>query len=258
MAILKGATPNQISRQDVLKVRRRVTLRENNGQVIVSKWPRQRGPAKSPLQRAWIDRFTCTAKAFSSPEPRTRDAAEHWAKTIDVKSASPIKGSGWFYRDVLVRAANNDLIQDNEEVRVKTPTFRLYRDAAQTIPSGQTITLQPNQFQWDNNSFWSPTLNPTRATFKAPGLYMVGFQISFGGGSNGARYASLRINGATTEDFAATFTTNSSGSDVNLVTLKYFHANDYVEVRASSALANNTARLLALWAVAITPEALIS
>jgi len=257
VAKLVGATPEQIRRQDVLKVRQRVTLKGHGDSVVVSKWPRRRGPVKSPRQQAWVDRFACMAQAFSSPEPRTRDAAEMWAKGTPIPSAGPIKGSGWFYRDVLVRAAGGDLITFQEETHIKTPTVYVSRNAGEALTQNIAKALTPNVETWDNNSFWTASLNPTRITFRSPGLYAVGFSMNFTPKSGSWRAGWVVKNGILELANQGIWPNAATPAQLAGSTIMYFAANDYIEVWTITNTTAISATLTSAWAVAITPEALI-
>lgn len=256
MAILVGAKASNITRTDVLKVRQRVSLRAQDDRVIVSKWPRRRGKPKSPLQQAWVDRFSCMAQAFSSPEPRTRDAAEYWAKSVDIETARPIKGSGWFYRDVLVRAAINNLIQYQDEVRVRTPTALVTRLTNQTFTNGQFANLIATAEVWDNNLFWTAGSNPDRLKVKSPGLYLVGATVARISGATGFTAVELYKNGS--ELFAGQrISTAGSPQYINVSGITYFQANDYCTLAVFNSNVTANYQIQNWWILAITPEGLV-
>lgn len=240
------APASSITRGDVLKVRRRVMLASWKGNVYLRKWPRPRGKKKTPLQQAWVDRFSYLARALKSPLPQSLDAAQMWAK-----------GTGWYYRDVLEVAAAGKLIRFNGEPRVTTPTARVYRNAAQAVTNGAGGYLTPDAMNWDNNVFWSPTVNPSRLTFKAPGLYLVGGHTYFNAITGGRRDMGLVVNRTTwiVEDFRTP--ASATALTIPVVSLWYFHANDYLEAWQFVNANGVTARLGSLWAVAITPEGIV-
>lgn len=256
MAILVGASPGDITRPQVLKVRRRLTVRDSNGKVIAQKWPRPRGPRKTPLQQAWVDKFTCIAQLSKSPEPWTLIAADHWANNIRVASAGPNKGSGWFYRDVIARAMNGKLIMENDEVRVTTPTALVKRTANQSVPGTTFTTLLMDGFEWDNNGFWSATVNPGRLTIRSPGLYLVGATATKKTNGTGNQLVAIYRNGSVqlTESKVATA---PADANIPLSTIDYFHADDYIELKVFTSNGPLNWAVRSFWVLAITPEGII-
>jgi len=256
MAKLLGASPGDIRRPDVLKLRQRVVVDTTRGTVRLKAWPKRRGKVKSERQQAWVNHFICTAKALSAPDPKTLAAAQQWAHTMQVESAAPMKGSGWFYRDVLSVAAVGKLISYQGEVRVKTPCVSVYRPTAQTVPANTETKLIPTALEWDNNNFWNPTVNPTRLTFRSPGLYIVGAVVerTTGGTSRQLFYVRQNSGRNIAIQMVEPYTALAWGS---LIGVAYFHANDYCELTSYLLTGSSTWKILSFWAVAITPEAIV-
>jgi len=252
-----SAPASSVTRSDVLKVRGRAMLVDYRGEIVVKKWPKRRGSVKSPRAAAWMKRFACVAREMKSPFPQMLDAAEGWAKGQSPIFGGPKGPTGWYYRDVLETASYGKLIRFQGEVKVRTPAVHVSRSTAESLTSGVAKKLTPNQFEWDNNSFWSSTLNPTRLTMKAPGLYLIGANVFFPVNATAARGAWLIVNNSIEiANSQAGEGTNTFGRR-SVVGCYYFHANDYVECFASAATTLQTAQLHDFWAVAITPEALI-
>jgi len=246
-----------LTRSDVLKSRRRAVIRNLNGQSIVQAWPKLKGPGKTPLQQAWVDRFSCLARARKSPFPAELDAAKFWVAMGNALYGNDPNGGLWYYRDALESAANGKFIRYQGEVRVTTPTVHVSRSAAENIPGGADTFLTPNTVEWDNNGFWSATLNPRRLTVKAPGLYLIGAQVTFGNIANGYREVILKQNGTSNIGVQRVALTTSQPIIITVLTVGYFHKLDYIEVQGGTTSLATTAKIDNFWLVAITPEALI-
>ncbi len=133
------------------------------------------------LQKAWVENFKTIACWSKQPDPRAFDTATELAK-----------GTNWYYRDVIETALSAKLHRVGKEVRVTTPTAKVGRAAAETLVNGTEKYLTPTFMVWDNNVFWNPTVNPSRLTFRSPGLYLVGTLSSFNAITGGARYVNDR------------------------------------------------------------------
>jgi len=251
-----GAPATSVTRSDVLKVRRRALLKEHRGEVVVQKWPRLRGGYQSERQRAWGERFSCLARALSSPFPQALQDAEGWAKGQDATYGGPKAPTGWYYRDVLETAAYGKLIRYQGEVRVRTPTVRAERPAALTVTANTVTTLSPSQVEWDNNSFWNASVNPNRITIKSPGLYAIGAVVERTTGGTSRQAVFLQDQAGVT--IAASMPSPvTAPAWVSLSTIHYFHANEWFDLKVYLLTGSSTWKILSLWAVAITPEALI-
>jgi len=233
------------SRRDVLKVRRRVLLTSWKGRPLIRKWPKQRGPVRSPLQKLWTDRFAHLARELKSVDPITLSVAQNMSL-----------GTGWYYRDVLETAAYGKLIRYQDEPRVTTPTAKLTRLTNQQLTGGQFLFIPMTAALWDNNVFWSATLNPSRLTFKAPGLYLVGATIVLNTANAGTMAAELWHQGATVIG-ATRIPKNGLSTYLSVMGIVYVHANEYVELGIFNSANTTQYQVPNFWAVAITPEALI-
>lgn len=228
-----------------MKFRQRVVMKPYKGANVVQKWPRKRGRPKSALQQAWVDRFRLVGCLMKSPDAQTYDQAKEWAK-----------GTGWFWRDVLTAAANGNLLAVAGEVKITTPTFFVSMQVPEVLAANIVETLEFDAFQWDNNVFWTPAVSTTRLVFRAAGLYLIGCYSLF---DNTATDKSVdirfRLNGVT--DFPIARQQDITNNDVTpqYMTIWYFHANDYIELRASSTIIATVLTAQA-WGVAITPEGL--
>jgi len=229
-----------------MKMRQRVVMKPHRGAIVVQKWPKKRGPFVSERQRAWIERFSLWACLVKSPDADSYNRANEWAK-----------GTGWYWRDVLMAAMAGNLIEIVGETKITTPTVYLDRTSTLALAAGADVAVPMQVAQWDNNVFWASTPNPTRVVFKAPGLYIFGGRGNFANTSTDSqRRIWARLNGTTA---FPSFT----GQDImnqpvllGFLWVWYFHANDYIELICESSNANslNNAQI---WAVAITPEAII-
>jgi len=239
------ASAEAFSRRDVIRARGLFQIKSWKGKPYVSAWPKRRGPNKTPLQQAWVNHFKCVARFLKAPPPRILDAATDFAA-----------GTGWYYRDVMEVAAVAKLIRYNEEKPVTTPTCMLHRSTAQNQSGSTPYLLTPDSAEWDNNGFWNGSLNPSRISFKAPGLYFVGSETQFPNGSSGNPVPFIRKNG--TQTLTRSYT-GASGSfqTFPLLTLYYFHANDYIEALVDISGSGHNFLLLNFFALAMTPEAIL-
>lgn len=251
-----GAPSSSISRGDVLKVRRRALMKDHRGQVTIQKWPRERGKKKTDLQQAWVDRFSCLARELKSPFPFMLQEAKNWANSQDPAYGGPRPSTGWYYRDVLERAASGKFVEFRGEVKVRTPTCGLSRVANESWTAAQFKAVTLDTKNWDNNGFWNQTANPTRMTMKAAGLYYVTATMVLKSNNAGNMSAELKVNGG--DPFAASkVDKNNDFTFVNASGIYYFHAGDYVECWLFNSANTANYRCVQFAAVAITPEALI-
>lgn len=252
-----GAPASSVTRQDVLKLRGRALMKSHRGDIVIQKWPRRRGRNQSPIQKAWNDRFSCLARALSSPDPRTLDAATGWAKGQSPEFGGPKAPTGWYYRDVLESAAFGKLIRYQGEVRVRTPTVEVTRASNQSIAAATFAAIIPTAVTWDNNLFWSSSINPSRLTMRAAGLYLVGGTVDLQTANAGFFSAEISQNGGASIA-GSKVTKNGLSTFASVVALVYCHVNDYVELKCFNSANTTNFRCPSFWAVAITPEALIA
>jgi len=233
------------TRRDVVRARGRFQIKNWKGEAYASSWPKRRGKAKSARQQAWIDHFKCVATALKSPPPEILDAGTAFAA-----------GTGWYYRDLQEVAAVAKLIRYRDEVRVTTPTVFAKRTTAENQSGSSPYTLTPNAVDWDNNQFWNGSVNPSRLTWRSPGLYLVGMECQFPNGTNGQPVVLIYKNGTT---ILCRQYIGPSGNFQTLqcMTVAYFHAGDYIQAKVDVSGSGHNFLLNALWAVAITPEAIV-
>jgi len=214
--------------------------------VYIQKRPEPYGAPRSERQRAWVENFKQLACWSKQPDPYAFQRATDLAR-----------GTNWYYRDVIESALSGKLILGEGGLRITTPTVRVSRSAAEAISGGGGTVLTPDTELWDNNNFWSPSVNPSRITFRAPGLYLVGAETLYNSVAAGYRQSFIRLNGSTIIGQMR----GGNGSQADLViqpsTLYYFDPNDYIQVLAGTTTAGITCKLNSLWAVAITPEQLL-
>lgn len=261
--------PGSIGRGDVLRARRRVHYKRGRGGIlVVQKWPKRRGKKKTPLQQAWVDDFSKTARATKQPESCALQIAS---------SMSP--NTGWYYRDVLAAAAHGKLINaggqfgpprggsvgflqvpkklDGGIFRVLTPTACYYRAGATTAIPNAVTPVPIDTKVWDNSAFFD-SAKPTRLTMKAAGLYLVGGTLRYDQNNSSWRWAHLRVNGST---IIATTTVDggiNTPIPMNLSMIWPFSAGDYVELCGQQGHSPNVpAKAMYFYALAITPETLV-
>jgi len=257
------------SRKTVLKSRRRIHFKSDvEGRLIAAAWPRKRGRPTSELQQAWVDRFSQQAEISKYADPWTRQQAECLAK-----------GSGWYWRDVLVSGMNGKLtfyeggnglksqvgilhrltpeIQHYGAPHITTPTAAVKNDTPSALTANIEKTLVANALIWDNNTFWSSTVNPSRLTVRASGLYVIGAYVGFVNTGSGYRRAILRRNTSQTIGVQAIAVNNAVEMFANVFTIWPLEAGDYVEVVGFTASASVTAILRHFFILAMTPESVI-
>jgi len=267
VAILERA--ENFGRKDVLKSRRRIRFAQDaEGRLIASGWPRKRGRPTSDLQQAWVDRFARDAELSKFADPWTREQAECLAK-----------GTGWYWRDVLTSGMNGKLwfylggagiqsqvgilhrqtpeIQHYGAPHITTPTAAVKNDTPVALTANVEKYLDAATLIWDNNTFWSPTTNPSRLTIRASGLYVVGAYVGFVNTGSGYRRAILRLNRTTTIGVQSTSVNNAVEMFENIFTVWPFEAGDYVEVVGFTASTGVNAILRHFFILAMTPEAVL-
>lgn len=246
MAKLSSESPPP-NRGDVMKMRQRAVVKPWKDMTVVQKWPKPRGKVRSARQQAWVDRFSLWACVTKSPDAQTYDQAKEWTE-----------GSGWFWRDMMVAALAGNLIETEGETKITTPTAYLERTTNEALAAGVEEAISMTAFRWDNNLFWSLSPNPTRMVFKAPGLYLVGASAQFqANATDNHNFLRLAINGTTFLPYVTGQGILTQPVFLNTVTIYYLHADDYIELRAGSSIAQ-TLNNAQLWTVAITPETILN
>jgi len=245
MARLK-AHLSQFKRADVLKVRRRVLLTHWKDQPVLKKWPPPRGKTYSDLQQAWVDDFSQKARLLKSVNPQLLIAAQNLAK-----------GTGWYYRDVLERAAAGKLITDGEEYKITTPTACFFSTSNTTLPTNVTTRIKFQGQYWDNNVFRHPT-DDTKVVFKSAGLYLImaDLWMAVASGTNPVLGRILHENG----HFIASGQWTQVGLLPSLFSMSaiwYFHANETLGVTLQKNNSGNQVAVQHLTVLGITPEIII-
>lgn len=238
-----GRDGDPITRSEQLKARGRFQIKTWKGRPYVSKWPAPRGNKKSKVQAAWQAHFAYVSCLSKIPDPRTFDSAVALAK-----------GTGWYYRDVVASAAVGKLWRSESGLRIVTPTAQVHRTVAEALTSGVDKTLTPTVMDWDNNVFWSASINPTRLTFRSAGLYLVGAEVAWNSVTLGRRNCTIKKNGTTFVAVNSLVPGSAQAVSTEVQRLVPFQAGDYIECVVSANVASVTALLSALWVMAITPE----
>lgn len=244
MAIGEGQEPP--TRAEVMALRKIAVVKPWHDMSVIQAWPRPRGRVKSARQQAWVDRFSEWACATKSPDAQTYDQAKEWAR-----------GTGWFWRDVLTSAMAGKLVGIIGETKITTPTAYLERTTNEALAAGGEEAINMTTFRWDNNGFWTLTPNPSRMLCKSPGLYLIGASAQFqANATDNHNYMRLAINGTTFLPYITGQGILTQPVFLNTMSIYYMHANDYIELRAGSSIAQ-TLNNAQLWIVAITPEAIL-
>jgi len=237
----------RLSYSQAMKMRGRAVPRESRGQIIVQKWPEKRGPEKTPVQQAWVDRFKCVASVMKHPTAQTWNFAGNYTGN-----------SRWFIRDLFYAGAAGKLIQIEGETRITTPTVAVNRNSTETLTINIVKTLTPNTLEWDNNQFWNPSVNPSRITFKSPGLYLImaDLWMPVESGTNALLGRLLHQGG---HFIASGQWTQVANLPVvfSMSAVWYFHANETMQVTLQKNNANNQAAVSHLTVLGITPESIL-
>jgi len=267
VAIIERA--GDFGRKQVLKSRRRIHFRQDaEGRLIAQAWPRKRGRPTSELQQAWVDRFSRDAELSKFADPWTRQQAECLANN-----------TGWYWRDVLTSGMNGKLwfyeggagirsqvgilhrqtpeIQHYGAPHITTPTAAVKNDTPVALTANIEKYLDGATLLWDNNTFWSPTSNPSRLTVRASGLYVIGAYVGYTITGSGYRRAILRLNRTLTIGVQSTAVNATAEQFANVFTVWPMEAGDYVEVVAFTASASVQAILRHFFILAMTPESVI-
>lgn len=240
------AEKGSFTRADIYKLRGRIQLKAWRERVYVARWPRRRGPVKSPSQQASIQAFVDRAVALKAPDGNT---------LMQVQAA--VKGTGWYYRDALEAASYNKLISHLGEHRVTTPTAKALRTTTLSLTSGVETAVPFGSVQWNNNDFWEGITHPTRLTFHSPGLYLLIGHIELHQGKTTERVIIIKKNGT---DYLALDNRNYTGTSwgfLGIQAIDYFHAGDYIELVAQTFTTTDPIAAANLIALGITPEAIV-
>jgi len=238
-----GRDGDPISRAEILKARNNFQIKSWKGRPYASKWPKARGHPTSPVVKAWVAHFAYVACLSKIPDPNTFNYATELSK-----------GTGWYYRDVLASAAVGKLYQFPGYKRVTTPTASVHRTSSEALTANVRKVLTPNETQWDNNSFWSPSVNPTRLTMRSSGLYLVGAWIKLSGSTSGYQRGDIVVNGGSAIAQPYLPSTTNNTADLVFMVPWLFNTNDYIEAGIITGNSGKSAQLMQLWVIGMIPE----
>lgn len=266
---MKRTNVKPLIARDRIRARGVLHFRSFKDQMLyVSTWPKRRGPPKSEIQKAWIQRFTEWAINSKQPDPcavaNAANLAPHtgfWPRDI-----IHYAGTGRFIYDQGPNGINPPLpylflhppSQRYEGApRVLTPTVNLKRTNKQDGIAGQFIQILPNEANWDNNNFWSSTLNPARITVRSRGAFAVLASVEMQAVAGGDAFLELRDkNGLRIAGAHDNSNANFAGW-LNIVTIVFAEAGDWYDLRAAG-LPNGIDLTLRSWIlVGITPESIL-
>jgi len=234
-----------------------LTLKDWKGIAYVAKRQPPRGRPKTKLHKAWVENFKWLACWTKQPDVYAHHRARHLADEYNKTTDEPGNLGKWYYRDILMSALMGKLILGEDEKRITTPTVLLHRSTNQTMVHDVDAAIVPDTKDWDNNVFWSATVNPSRILFRTPGLYLVGAYIHWTTFQTNARWNSIRQNGTKSLAFDASRPGANWDMQSTLMAIMYFHKDDYIEVVGNCQTTNTPAKLESFYAVAITPETLL-
>jgi len=220
-----------------------VTVSGYRGLVVVRKRPGRKGPAKSPLQQAWVNDFACKARWSKYADWRARERAEELAPD-----------TGWYWRDIIETGMAGKLRRRDGETPITTPTALVKQSSTTSLTINVDTAMTFDTLEWDNNYFWNPIANQSRLTVRSPGLYLVGATANFPVNSTGRRKIQIQKSDGTILAHSAQGSGTSSGGNISCVGIMYFEANSYARVFAQSLVASQTVQIQNFWILAITPE----
>jgi len=202
------------------------------GKIVIQRRKSPTGKPKSQLQRAWVENFkqlNCMVK-WTDPAA-LNNARDMWT------------GNNWTYRDALISAFSGKLYGLEGEVKISTPSVQVRRTTTESLTANVQKTLTPNTKDWDNNFFWNPSSNPERLTFRTAGLYIILAQVSFSGGTAGYRYLNAYKNGSVNKSGYQFNAAAGLGNENTCFFIDYFHANEYVVLKAVTPPSGITAQI---------------
>lgn len=266
---MKRTGVKPLIRRDLIKARRIVHFRTYKDKIVyASKWPKRRGPAMSPVQKAWIDRFIEWAHNSKQPDP----CAVATAATLT-------PNTGFWPRDVIHYAGAGKLLHMGSPSgmtsplpylfahppstkyegapRVITPTVNVSQSANFSYPSAVFVAIQPTVKEWDNNAFWDGTGAPKRLTARATGLYQLNAQVLGYSGGGVDVFLEVRKNGGSAVLYAHDSGSAFFSAVANVNSPIYLSAGDYLELWFVGLPAGNYYKLITWSLMAITPETII-
>jgi len=267
--VVKVKREKPYTRREIKRGRRRIWIRVYKETVTyASKWPKQRGPAKSPNQRAWIEHFVKWSYYSKQPDP---------CAVADAKTLAP--ETGYWPRDIIHSAGGGKFIDHDPDGNMTSPMPVLFKNPPSLKYEGpprvitpvtsvnQTSNFNnspggfqpviPTNMEWDNNAFYDPVSAPGRLTIRAKGVYLVAAElIGYSGGAIDV-YLEVMLNGTTTIA-EAHGTGNAFFTAVAAINFtQAFNASDYITLRCANLPVGNHYRLRRFQLTAITPEAVI-
>jgi len=226
-------------------MRGRLLLREHQGQMIVQKWPRRRGKPKSALQQAWVNWFTAVAHVSKTPPQGQLD---------DMKGM--VKNTGWYYRDLVTRAIAGKLIADPWQVRITIPTACVHKASAQALTANQWNQLAFDTTDWNVNG-WLDGASANQLKAKTAGLYLVIAYLEYTTvSSSGQRFLQLVLNGVTTLGMNSMTSIATFVVRQQVTAIWYLNVGDQIQAQAYCTAASQSAQLLKLQVLGITPQTL--
>jgi len=226
--------------------RGRAVLKGRGDTTYMAKWPRPDSASTKAKKKLWSDRFACINRALKSPHPRVLDSA-----------VGQTKGTGWFYRDLLYKAAINDVIRMDGAKKVNVPTVNVYRNSNQTLTNNIDTLILRNNIAWDNHQFCDPAFLG-RLIVHTPGLYLCVASFNFTALATNGSLRSWIIHsrwGEITAD--QRYSGSNNALHVTLSTLQPFYADDYVELWMRSAAGTRSGQVKQFSLIGITPELVV-
>jgi len=240
----KVTLPNgDITRRMADSFRGRAVLKGRGDTTYMAAWPRPDSPSVKEKKRQWFEHFGCINRALKSPHPRVLDEATRQTKD-----------TGWYYRDLLYRAAINAVVRMDGALKVNVPTVSVYDLTNQQLTNNIDTLITGYSVAWDNAEFYSASF-PSRLYVRTPGLYLVQAGVNW---SALATAGSLRawINHSRWGEIAADqrYTNSNNAQWATLTTIQPFYADDYIELLMRSNAGTRQAQIKQFAIIGITPE----
>jgi len=237
---------------------RNVSFKTWKGQPYIAKRQGKRGSKMSRRQEAWVDHFSWSACLSKQPDAFAYDFAKTMSDLHNETSTMPNNRDKWYIRDFLERGFNGQLMLEEGETPITTPTAKVFRDAPEPITANEFEILTPNDLYWDNNAFWNSESFPHRLTARAAGLYIIGWETEWSPSADGVRYHRLIKNDAIqimTRDYRSP--ANGYFGEMGGLTIEYLHIDDYIHFEVHTATSGQSCQLVNLWMCGITPEGIV-
>lgn len=118
------------------------------------------------------------------------------------------------------------------QFRAPIPACRVYHGANQSIANNLFTALTFNSERYDTAAMHSTSVNPTRITIPAAGIYSIGGNVSFQAHATGYRGLGIRLNGTAylASVLVPAVLGGVVGTEIDIAGNYVLAANDYIEL----------------------------